>query len=576
MPEAILSNQAEQASQEALESIYSCIDHRKSFLLEAGAGAGKTYSLIKALKYLIEKQSGELLRRQQRIACITYTNVARDEIESRTDGHPAIFSSSIHAFCWSMIKDFQPFLRDKISCLNEKWAEKLQAVDGIEIRKVEYELGYQTVKEDRIFLGHDDVLSLTVLLMAQSKFRSIFTSRYPIVFIDEYQDTDKNFANALITSFLGKDKSPLIGFFGDHWQKIYSSGCGKIEHEALEIIGKKANFRSVNTIVEGLNRMRPDLPQAVKDPDAEGFLAIYHTNYFKEERRGGNHWKGDLPADVVHQELKFIREYLACEGWDFSADKTKILMLTHNALAEEQGYSNLAEVFSGNEAFTKKEDACISFFVDILEPVCTAYIDRRFGDMFAILSSRTPAIQNHAQKKKWAEDMDKLIDLRETSSIGAVLDHLMQTKRPRLPDKIEAKERDLQHLSPEQIGELDSLKRQCKLREVRYQEVILLSQFLNKHTPFATKHGVKGAEFDNVLVVFGRGWNQYNFNQMLEWVEIGVPSGKQETFERNRNLFYVVCSRPKKRLALLFTQELSSDAIKTLAKWFGESVIYST
>lgn len=30
------------------------------------------------------------------------------------------------------------------------------------------------------------------------------------------------------------------------------------------------------------------------------------------------------------------------------------------------------------------------------------------------------------------------------------------------------------------------------------------------------KHGVKDAEFENVLVVVGRGWNKYNFGKMLE------------------------------------------------------------
>lgn len=69
---------------------------------------------------------------------------------------------------------------------------------------------------------------------------------------------------------------------------------------------------------------------------------------------------------------------------------------------------------------------------------------------------------------------------------------------------------------------------------------------------------MKGAEFENVLVVCGRGWNQYNWNQMLEWSNTAVPDEKIDTFERNRNLFYVACSRPKKRLAILFTQQLSS------------------
>ena len=104
-------NPAEQASEEALAKIRQCFAEGKSFLLEAGAGAGKTYSLIETLKHLITEKGNELVSKHQKIACITYTNVAADEITSRTDSHPAIHSSTIHRFCWSLVQDFQPFLR---------------------------------------------------------------------------------------------------------------------------------------------------------------------------------------------------------------------------------------------------------------------------------------------------------------------------------------------------------------------------------------------------------------------------------------------------------------------------------
>lgn len=113
------------------------------------------------------------------------------------------------------------------------------------------------------------------------------------------------------------------------------------------------------------------------------------------------------------------------------------------------------------------------------------------------------------------------------------------------------------------------------MKAIKYSEVITLTNYINDKTPFSTKHGVKGAEFENVLVVCGRGWNQYNWNQMLEWSNTAVPDEKIDTFERNRNLFYVACSRPKKRLAILFTQQLSSLGITTLKKWFGTQNIHS-
>lgn len=55
---------------------------------------------------------------------------------------------------------------------------------------------------------------------------------------------------------------------------------------------------------------------------------------------------------------------------------------------------------------------------------------------------------------------------------------------------------------------------------------------------------------------------------MLEWFG-EVPRGKAETFERNRNLFYVACSRPKKQLAILFTQLLTDKALRKVKSLFG-------
>jgi len=569
---------AEQAAQKALARIYTCIDEGNSFLLEAGAGAGKTYSLIQALRYLIEKNGADLLRQHQRVACITYTNVAKDEIETRTDGHKAIYSSTIHSFCWSIIKDFQPYLRDELPNIKE-WAVKLEEFGGIGTRSIVYdEFGYRSIKETHVSLHHNDILILTIKLMEHEKFRAILTSRYPVLFIDEYQDSDKYFAEALKTYFLDTNEGPLIGFFGDHWQKIYRDGCGKIEHKSLEFIGKEANFRSVPIIVEGLNQMRPELPQHVKDPNAVGSVTVCHTNAWVGSRRTGSHWAGDLPAEVAHKYLEALKEHLATEGWDFSPNKTKILMLTHNILAMEQGYSSLDKVFPYKEAFLKKEDPHIKFFCDTLEPVCVAYENQRFGEMFSLLGGRTPAIRSHADKIPWVKDMDELLTLRNTETIGAILDHLKRTKHPRLPDTVERKEQELERLVKEpNTEETSPVKILRELKAVSYSEIIALARFLDEKTPFATKHGVKGAEFENVLVVVGRGWNLYNYNQFLEWAgdPDNIPSDKLDAFERNRNLFYVACSRPKKRLAILFTQELSDKAITTLIAWFGNKAIHS-
>ena len=155
---------------------------------------------------------------------------------------------------------------------------------------------------------------------------------------------------------------------------------------------------------------------------------------------------------------------------------------------------------------------------------------------------------------------------------------LLAVHRPRVSDAIERREHELREFNPDAGEEMSrTLKELRDLRAVPYQEIVALCRYLSGHSPFETKHGVKGAQFENVLVVVGRGWNRYNFNEMLELARdtAHVPTNKSAAFERNRNLFYVTCSRPKTRLAILFTQRLSDAAMETVSHWFGDDSIES-
>lgn len=566
---------AEQASEQALSAIYECLKNKNSFLLEAGAGAGKTYSLIKALRFLIDNNELKLSRNHQKIACITYTNVAKDEIEARTDRNPLIHCDTTHAFCWSLIRGFQRQLRLILPTM-PRWVEKFAEAGPIGERTVEYNLGFRSVKDDLVSIHHDDVLPLTIALMENEKFRRIVTDKYPVILIDEYQDTDADWINAIKDRFLGQSNSPQFGFFGDHWQKIYGDGCGNIDHPALTRIAKEANFRSVPAIVDCLNRIRPDLPQMVEKPEEIGSIKIFHTNKWSGVRQTSQHWKGDLPSEVAHSTLDDVKNELKSDGWDISGKHTKILMLTHRVLASEQGYTSLLNVFQYNEAFTKKDDEYIAYFIDKLEPASTAYQERKFGQMFEALGGNIPAIRTNEDKAKWASAMDELLVLREQGTVGQVIDHLRSRRHPRLPDALERRSIKLESFDITTGEEMPrSLQEFEKLRAIPYKEIISLTSYHSGHSPFETKHGVKGAEFENVLAVIGRGWNQYNFNEMLELAQdpVHVPANRRDAYERNRNLFYVACSRPKRRLALLFTQELSSYALNTLENWFGKDTI---
>jgi len=570
---------AEQASIEALEQLLNCINTKKCFRLEAGAGAGKTYSLIESIRYLIDQRDDEFLRNEQQVACITYTNVAKDEIEDRTDHHSVIFAGTIHAFCWSILQHYQVKLREYIPELGEKWKQRIDDSVGITNQIVKYDLGYPGVNENEITLHHDDVVALMARLLAYPKFQKLLKSKFPIIFIDEYQDTDKHLAESIVSNLIDNDSGVIVGLFGDHWQKIYgSSACGLISSSAGKIveIGKKANFRSDKNIVECLNRMRPELPQAEYDPQSGGVIKVFHSNTWEGIRRdgkGGGHWKDDLPEENVKEYIEKVKELMLEDKWDISPEKTKILFLTNNLIASEQDFKGLADCFRYTDDYLKKNDKYIQFFLEVVEPTASAFEQRQYGELFQIDKKSHPHLKCQADKKLWSDNLQKMAEVRVSSTIGDILELLKETKTPRLPAKIEQSEERYSQLKSKPADELTDddvkfLKKLKKIRSVSYQEVINLGEYIDEKTPFSTKHGVKGTQFDNVLVVCGRGWNHYNWNQMLEWMKDGCPTDKQDTYERNRNLFYVSCSRAKHNLTLLFTQELSATSISVVERLF--------
>lgn len=570
---------ANEAGRRALEQMYACLDGGQSFRLEAGAGAGKTYSLERALSRLIDNRGADLIRQRQQVACITYTNVAKDEIISRFQAHPAIRAETVHGFCWSLLKDFQASLRGFLG-EQEYWRERLYPIGGIGGRRIHYEMGIPRISDEEVSIRHEDVLTLMIQALAFPKFRAIFVSRYPVLLIDEYQDTDEQFFGAIRARFLDQGEGPMLGLFGDHWQKIYGDGCGLVVHDGLQPIEKNANFRSAARIVGVLNNMRPALPQMVSDPGLIGEARVFHTNLWPGIRRtaqGGGHWTGDTSADAARAYFVYLKSRLRTEGWDFSPEKTKILILNHNGIAREQGYASIPPIYGQyNGAWLKKEDPHIKFLTDQLEPACAAYAGRKFGEMFVFFASDRPTIHRHQDKIAWSQAMEHLSNLRLTGTVGDVIDYLRTIPLLQLPEAILRNEQKLSEVGEEPVeDEPRRVSQLRKLRAVRYTELIALDRFIDGHTPFATKHGVKGAEFENVIVVLGRGWNKYNFVEMLEWIDTGPPADRLDKFESNRNLFYVACSRPKVRLALLFTQLLSPSALRKLTEWFGAEDVVS-
>ena len=95
-----------------------------------------------------------------------------------------------------------------------------------------------------------------------------------------------------------------------------------------------------------------------------------------------------------------------------------------------------------------------------------------------------------------------------------------------------------------------------------------MNEFEQEKTPFSTQHGVKGAEFENVLVILDNGnWNQYNFKVLFE------NSGSESIKMRTKKIFYVCCSRAINNL-VVYAERPTEKMLVTARDWFGaENVI---
>lgn len=571
--EGLLS--AEEAAKVAFTDVKLAIQQKQNFKLEAAAGAGKTYTLIQTLNWLLRDRDTFLPLEHQRIACLTYTNVACEEIISRTDANPLIFVATLHKFLWEMVSPYQEALSHELSTI-DYWKSAFQENPSAVTLPVEYDLGFRRIHEDRVSIHHDDVPIVATALFENRKFRKLITDKFPIILIDEYQDTPEGLIQSII-SRTDSGNEPLVGLFGDAWQTIYDKRCGSIDHPSLKIIEKPSNFRSDHSIVDLLNRMRPELIQTPSDEADTGTVKIYHTNNWPGQRLT-HHFKSQISHQAVRTCLDWIRSN---EG--SRTDNAKTLMLTHSVIAQEMGYPSLPKIYRDNDTFARKEDPVIAYLIDVLEPAIKAFQEQRFGDFFHLVSGARASLRAPSDKKRWSDLFEAIILARTTDTVSEVISLLLNQDLFAIPSAITHLQSKLErHNSSEAVDEeeLASSRRLTEYRdlcEIQYSEIIALRNYMDEGSVFSTKHSVKGAEFDDVTVVVGRGWANYDFGKMLSWYNArhSLNAEDRVRFERWRNLFYVAVSRARRNLTLLIVQDLDETAMQTLEDWVGTENIAS-
>jgi len=255
----------------------------RHFIMIAGAGSGKTTSLIKALNYLKQSRGHQIQRQAQQIACVTYTDVAVEEILGDVGHDPLFHVSTIHSFLWSVIK---PFQIDLHAWVRQRLAEKIgeaqikidkprtreatREKERAKIERYQHQLEQVSIVKQFTYgtgsnyvngvLGHSDILKLGPSLITEHELmRTVVAQRFPVIFVDESQDTAPDFVSALKALAGSASQEFCLGFFGYPVQKIYMTGVGDIRlEENWRIIKKPENFRCPISVLKVINRIRAE------------------------------------------------------------------------------------------------------------------------------------------------------------------------------------------------------------------------------------------------------------------------------------------------------------------------------
>lgn len=521
---------------DVMVEISNCLSKKKNFLLSGGAGSGKTYTLIQTLHSVYKDNANA------RVACITYTNVAANEIKTRSP-YSKLWVSTIHDFLWDNIKGFQ---KNLITAVHElvtngkmSYSGEMPA-DQLVFTFVEYK-NYRRIEDGTI--SHDDLLKVAEYMFEHYPLLAkILCDKYEFIFIDEYQDTQREVANIFLEYIKEKSTGRLcLGFFGDKMQSIYDSGIVNIQSyvdsgDVTEIM-KTDNYRCAQNVIAVLNKIRSDLTQEPAKKNEDGNIAnkIGKATFLYSE------------SDF---DLTVFKSTTYAEGWDFTDPiKTKLLFLTHRLIAKRNGWDGILSAYSNNDMLLGDEPDRLANHLLKLGAVISAYQQRDYSQ---VISSIAMKIRTNADKRGVGTFL---------SSISADLTKTIDTV---------INEFNNQHILvvDDQLTEYitNSQERYDIIKDLPISQVLAYNAYYNSFSPYSTQHGIKGAEFDNVLVVMDNGrWNNYNFKYYFEGT-----SGKEKIVSRTERIFYVCCSRAMDNLVVFYPSP--TPAIIAKAKeMFGDA-----
>lgn len=612
LEEYSIDNHIDDHVEKEIQDCFSTEDP-KCFFVFAGAGSGKTRSLINTLTFLDKERGKSLLMKGKQIAVITYTNAACDEISRRLQYKPIFSVSTIHSFLWDLIKSYQADIKEWVTQFIQKEIEELQQkqvkgrggkagekrAEDIK-KKTERLAKIETVKKfsynpngDNVgydSLSHSEVVKMsTEFIATEPTMQDILTAKYPILLIDESQDTKKELVDALLIVCEKYKDRFIVGMFGDTMQRIYNDGKDNladcIPDEWVKPV-KVMNHRSANRIVALANSIRSTIDgqkQQARSDVEKGIVRLFIAS------------TSDDKESVEKKAADFMAQDTGDIGWNDDT-QYKSLILEHHMAASRFGFADLYMPLNSSGKFdTSLRDGSItelSILSKLVSPLVEAYQSGNDFEVSKIVRKNSPLLDKEAfafesddqtkMLEKAGSAVESLMNLWKDEKIPSCLEVLKNIRDTRL---FKVGNRVDELLTEFSQGENEKVTALKNALAVPFCELKKYSSYVTDNTRFATHQGVKGLEFPRVMVIMddaqARGFlfsyeKLFGAKAQSDTDVKNKRDGKDTSITRTARLFYVACTRAKKSLAVVaYTENMESVKNTALSNgWFSEDEIY--
>ncbi|WP_448723779.1 UvrD-helicase domain-containing protein [Pseudomonas farris] len=609
--------------QDADQIIYECLNlaSPRSFFLYAGAGSGKTRSLVEAVRELKQRERERLVYSGQRIAIITYTNAACDEISRRLEFDPLVIVSTIHAFAWRMIKgfdtDIREWIRSKIAQDLLDLEDQLRRSKGENkttiARRAEHERKRRRMEHlDEVYkftysptgdnsgrdsLNHSEVIQMAAAFIQKKPLLDVMVDLHPVLLIDESQDTNRHLMDAFLEVQKVAPQRFCLGLLGDTMQRIYNDGKEKLQDAippdwAQPV--KRVNYRCPPRVVTLINKIRASVDTHVQESLPEkaiGTVRLFVTNQIADRSFSFEDRVADLMADACNDEQ-----------WREGFSGRKTLILEHKMAARRMGFEGIfTPLYAVDHLRTGLLDGTLpgtKFFVEMVMPILDAGGDDGFALIEAV-RARSPLLE----PKRMASSSSQF-ELIEHAGLAAqaliarfngadpllydVVGELLSSCLLKVPETVAlAYQAGITSDEPPDTSDRNLLEVHAYRLALAcpFSQMTRFAEYAAGLSPFDTHQGVKGLEYPRVMVIINDEEADgflFSYDKLLGVKEASKTDvqneqeGKDSSLSRTRRLLYVTCSRAEESLAIV-AYSPNPELVKRWvvdAGWFEHSEVF--